>query len=348
MRKKLVLLAVFIVSLCGCGDFGAAGIENIMSETEERSAEESDIEESTEEDIVENDDWRIMEGMQYLPDFAEEEGYFCMGLIGSEERGKIQAPGIEMGESNELNLVVECIVKDMDRRKMAFLVLVDYKQAPLIVDGKKCDTYYIEAEDNVSISKTILLDMDIDRSVDHKITALLINDLQVHASESEHRIVENTAAFDAFLFWNGKKDKLIRQQTEYEIPIGEYEEEFPTLFLTQDDSGNRQGIPQNLIHAKPGETIPLYYHVGGFIESDEMVLFVSVGEKQTKINGKDYLLLHADSPTKVLYGRLELTAPMEEGKYEISAAAVNNPYGEIEMRMQDLYKAPRITLSVEK
>ncbi len=51
---------------------------------------------------------------------------------------------------------------------------------------------------------------------------------------------------------------------------------------------------------------------------------------------------------RVLYGRLELTAPMEEGKYEITAWAVNNPYGEIEKGMQDLHGAPRITLSAEK
>lgn len=348
MQKNLALLAVLIIFLGGCSNAEVTPIQN-ESGIKDTLASEPDSGEGTQESAVELNGWKVVDGMKYLPDFGEEEYYYCMGLTGREERGKnIVAPGIEIGENNELNLVVECVVDGEDKRKMALQVLVDYQQVPLIVDGKKCDTYYIEAEDNISIEKKIILDKDIDRSVDHKITALLINDLQFHAGDLERHIEINAAYFDAFLFCDKKKDSLVRPQKEYEIPISEYEEEFPQIFLTQDETGNKKAIPQNLIHAKPGETFRLYYHLGGFTNSEETVVFVDIGEKQTKINGKDYLLFHSDDPTKVLYGELELTAPMEEGKYEISAWAVNNPYGEIEMRMQGLYGGPRITLSVEK
>lgn len=344
MWKKLILLAGIMMLLCGCSDMKDMPIQN-ESELEETLTIQAD----TEETMEENTEWTIMEGMRYLPDFAEEQGYYCMGLTGREERGKgVLPPGIETGEDNELNLVVECLVRDMDRRKMAVQILVDYVQVPFIVDGERYDTYYIESEDDISILKKIYLDTDIDRSVDHKITVLLINDLQVHTSDSEHEIIMASAQFDAFLFCDEKKDRLMRLQTEYEVPIGVYEDEFPGLFLTQDDSGSRKKTPGNLIYAKPGETVSLYYHLGGFIQSDEAVVFVDVGERQTKINGKDYLLFHETDPNQILYGKLELTAPMEEGKYEICAWALNNPYGEIEYSMQDLYIAPRITLSVEK
>ncbi len=333
-----------MLTLYGCGSAGITEVHN-EPETDNTSIHDANIEESTQEDTTSDTGWTVMEGMRYLPDFAEEENIQCMVLEGRDERG---GPDIEIGEDNELNLVVECVVKDTDTRKMAFQILVDYEQVPLIVDGERYDTYYIETQDNISVAKTIKLDMNIDQSVDHKITALLINDLQVHACDSDLRIINSTAAVDRFLICDTKKNKLISHQTEYEIPVGEYEEEFPSILLTQDETGNKRVIPQNMIQAKPGETIRLYYHLGGFVKSDETIVFVNVGEKQTKINGKDYLLFHADSPTRVLYGRLELTAPMEVGKYEITAWAVNNPYGEIEKGMQELYGAPRITLSVEK
>lgn len=343
-RQILLIILFLLLSLYGCGSLGAAEVKN-EPETENTSIHGADTGESTQEDTLPDADWAVMEGMRYLPDTAGEENGQCMLLKG---RGQGGDEDIKIGEDNELDLVVECLVKDTDTRKMAVQILVDYEQVPLIVDGERYDTYYIESEDNVSVSKTIKLDLDLDRSVDHKITALLMNDLQVHACDSDQRILDNTLTIDRFLVCDTKKNQLADRQTVYEIPDSAYEDQFASIFLTQDESEQKRVVSQDMIPAKPGETIRLYYHLGGFTKSDETVVFVDIGEKQTKINGKDYLLFHEDSPTKILFGSLELTAPMEEGKYEIAAWAVNNPYGAIEGGMQVFYSAPRLTLSVEK
>ncbi len=101
-------------------------------------------------------------------------------LTGKEEHGVgIQRQGILLGADNVLEMTVECPLLGEDEKKMALQIFIDYQQVPFAVDGNIYDTYYMEAKEDFSTTKKLVLAGDFDRSVDHKITALLWNDLQV-------------------------------------------------------------------------------------------------------------------------------------------------------------------------
>lgn len=335
MKRTIILSIMLILVLSGCNQ------KNII-ETTENTVEmvESQIDniESKEDLDIENDSEEIMEGMQYL--FAWETDGACLVVNGLENIGD---PYILIDESNEIKVIVESTGK----RKMAVQVLIDYVQVPLVVDNQTCDSYYIETEDNISLTKQIKLDIDIDRSVDHKITIILLNDLQKNAGETEGYILEGGGiTIDRLLVCDKEKDKLKKQISEYEVVEKVYEDQFNGVLFTLDENGNRKLI-KDTIKVKPGEELKFYYHLGGFSESEETVMFLDIGEKQVKINDKDFLLFQGE-PTKILYGEAIVKAPLEEGKYEVTVWAVNNPYGKIEQVIQTVDGAPRFTLNVVK
>lgn len=352
MRRMIIVSMMLMIFLCGCNENDAMTSETdiIIEDTSpDIPSVENSSEDMRDEDAVFDDEFKVMEGMKYLYDFSEGTNGYCIVVTGDEKRGEgIMPKAIELGKDNELDIVIESVVENTDMRKMALQILVDYVQVPFVVDGKIYDTYYIEAEDNISLTKQIRLAADIDRNVDHKIVIMLLNDLQVHASDLEIPISATASASNQLLVCGGEKNKLIRPEQEYETVIGQYEEAFFGIFLTQNADGDKKVIPHRIIHAKPGQTVKVYYHLGGFIDSSEILVFLNVGEKQAKINGKDFLLLQTQSQTQILFGEAEFTAPMEEGQYEVSAWAVNNPYGEIPEIIQAVLGSPRFTLSVEK
>lgn len=312
MKKILIAAAILIVLLCGCSN---------AAEAPAKAAE---------------DRIRVPAGSAYY-----------MRLTGEEERGENIVPqGIVLGEDNELNFEAG-VTAGADKERMALQVLIDYKQVPLIVDGETYDTYYMEAQDNIPIAKKIKLAADIDRSVDHKITALLLYGLQVPAADADSYTMDNAVAMDELLICDEKKDNLIRSDAAYETDYREYEEISGGIFLTLEEDEDKRAIPGSVIHAKPGENVQVYYHLSGFTQSGETLVFLNIGEKQANINGKDFLLFWEDCADRVLYGKLEMTAPTEEGKYEVSAWAVSNPYsGSVEGSM--IGGSPRFTLCVEK
>lgn len=362
MEKRIIILAILMVSLSGCNKVNDTVVQTEPASEDMESAAvqteliSEDMESEPDNTVFEfgasitDEDFEVMEGMQSLFVLAEKENGYMMGLTGEEDRGEGIVPqGIIIGEDNELDLLVESVVMGVDMRKMAVQILVDYQQVPFMVDGKIYDTYYIEAQENISVSKKIKLVTDIDRNVDHKITALLINDLQTHASDADTYVMATAATGDQLLMCDEKKNNLLRPDVEYEQVKQEYADDFFGIFLTLEEN-ERKAIPGSVIYAKPGETVKVYCRLAEFSESDETLVFLNIGEKQAKVNGKDFLLFKQEEPYHELITALEMTAPMEEGKYEVSAWAVNNPYGEIggPTAIQTLQGSPRFTLCVEK
>lgn len=269
-------------------------------------------------------------------------------LTGEEKRGEgITPEGILLGKENQLNLMVQVPLMGEEHKKMSVQIFLDYHQIPFIVDGKTYDTYYIEAWNDISLTKQITLAADIDRSVDHKITALLLNDLQAGAGELLY-VVGNGIRMDALLICDEKKGRLLRPEAAYETEYKEYEEISGGIFLTLETGEDKRRIPDDVIHAKSGEKVKVYYHLAGSAQAKEALVFLNIGEKQAKVNGKDFLLFQDMAEDRVLYGELEMTAPMEVGRYDVSAWVVYNPYGEIEGCGQSVEGSPRFTLCVEK
>ena len=269
-------------------------------------------------------------------------------LTGKEERGEgITPQGILLENDNQLQLTVEAPLGGEEHKLMSVQIFLDYLQIPFIVDGKTYDTYYIEAWEDISVTKQITLVADIDRSVDHKITVLVLNDLQAGAGDLLY-LIRNGGGIDQLLICDDKKDDIIRPNAAYETAYKEYEEISGGIFLTLEKGENKRLIPEGVIHAKPGEKVKVYYHLAGSRQTNEALVFLNIGEKQAKVNGKDFLLFQETKKDKVYYGELEMIAPMEPGKYDVSAWVVYNPFGEMESFMQSIDGSPRFTLSVEK
>jgi len=271
-----------------------------------------------------------------------------LGLTGKEKQDEEGMPQyILLGRDNQLRLMVKAPLGEEEQKKVSVQIFLDYRQIPFIIDGKTYDTYYIEGREDIDLTKQITLAADIDRNVDHKITVLLLNDLQASAGELLYQI-GNGAQIDKLLVCDEKKDKLIHPEVEYETAYQEYEEIFGGIFLTLEKDGSKKLIPGGVIHAKPGEKVRVYYHLGGASQNGEALMFLNIGENQAKLNGKDFLLFQETAKDRVLYGELEMTAPMEAGSYDVFACAVYHPFGGDESPVQTVECSQRFTLSVEK
>ena len=119
-----------------------------------------------------------------------------------------------------------------------------------------------------------------------------------------------------------------------------------TDFDAKDD--NQVFFPPKEIKTGSGETVRLAYRAGNYDENTGDVLFiVLVDWQQQGFNDNPFIYI-SNNPGYMGYGEIEITAPIEQGKYDITGFIVRNPY---ELRNADIFELNdtcyRFTLVVE-
>jgi hypothetical protein len=94
-------------------------------------------------------------------------------------------------------------------------------------------------------------------------------------------------------------------------------------FDEKDD--NQVFYPPMEIGASSGETIKLAYRVGNYDNADDVLFIVLLDWQQQTLDGNSFIHL-VNKPNYMGYGEIEITAPLEKGKYEITGFVVVNPF----------------------
>ncbi len=219
-----------------------------------------------------------------------------------------------------------------DERTVSLQVLLDYKQIPIIIDDKEYETYTIHTNDNFSIEKSFFFAEDIDTSVNHKMTVIVTRDSEKNAgsvSEEYHRLYGNSLIIDTYLMIS-PENKLYRSNVYKELKELYEENTFSGISFTQEGGKKRKVMDLNTI-VPCGENLEIFFHAGGYEESEEVLIFMNNGMKQESIDGQDYILCKTGNK-KIGRGICKIQIPNQAGKYDRMGIIVNNPFIEVDQR----------------
>ncbi len=311
-----IVAVLILVLLCSCG------------KTEELTAEFSG---------------EKMEGMEHL--YAENEYgyYFDVYSEKSKDEPRNGIIKLENG-SDDLYFMIENAGME---RKMAVQIFVDYIQVPILVDGQEFFTYIVDADKHFSEEFCFHFCDKIDESVNHKITSVMTAyaDKNEVNSEDEVTIDSHSLAYDMILVFDEENelltDKLYDQEEAREL----YEDMYSGLIINTDLEEFKRKSPPRLLEVKPGEEIKLSYHVGGFDDCQEVLVLLSLGMEQIQINSQSFIKCKV-SDGKIFNGILEITAPEEEGLYDLTGWVIKDPFSESAPESLPLRDMPRFTIKV--
>lgn len=324
MKKHSIFLLLFIIlvtTLSGCSVQNAIQENEIEVESLSVQDEEPDFFDHFFE-LADNGTTLLVEGEYDMPNHVT--------IINS---------------NNELHIKIQHIGTSI----LGLTFLVDYEQVPFIIDGTTYDVYYMNTTEQYEVSLNVILDVNLDPNINHKLTTKIYRELQVLSSEEKQLYMNGEAiCSDIWISYDSNiTDYMSLAHPQYEIPIRYYTEK-PNcgMHITQDTDGNRTVIFDTIV-ASPGETLNFRYHTGGFEKDSEIIVFLDIGERQQLINGKPYLTCYCKKD-ELMEGNLTVNAPLQPGKYEVCAWAVPNPFDHVETTFcNNLYGTFRFTLEVK-
>lgn len=127
--------------------------------------------------------------------------------------------------------------------------------------------------------------------------------------------------------------------------------DFSGILLNQDIGKiNRFLIPKKAIYAKPGDRITFLLRAGGHPSVEDYVSWVTIDWEQQYLDSKDqkkFLSFHLPKGSS-MYKEVILTAPLQEGKYEVCAFLNANPWDNVDGKIDTGFDtAHRFSLVVE-
>ena len=319
MRKKTVIFLaaiLLLVLLGGCG--------------------------SEEEFVTEFADDK-MEGMEYL--YAGNEYGYYFDVYSEISKDKPRNGIMEMEKySDDLYFMIENAGME---RKMAVQVFIDYVQVPILVDGQKYFTYMVDADEHFSETFCFQLRDKISESVNHKATIAMTAyaDKNEMDAEDEVTVDSHSLAYDMILVFNEENELVTDTLYDYEEARELYKDMYSGLIINTDMEEFKRKSPPRSLEVKPGEKIKLSYHTGGFDDCQEVLIILSLGMEQIQINNQNFIKCKVGEGN-LFNGILEITAPEEEGRYDLTGWAVKDPFSESAGELVLLCDMPRFTIDV--
>jgi hypothetical protein len=84
-------------------------------------------------------------------------------------------------------------------------------------------------------------------------------------------------------------------------------------------------FPPLEIKARSGEAIKLAYRAGNYDNAEDVLFIIMLDWQQQIFDGKPFIHIK-NMPDYMGYGIIEITAPLEKGKYDITGFIVSNPF----------------------
>lgn len=333
MRKltKKLLLSSFIIIFFSSGCQHQQGIENVLQSN-------AGINE-----ILESED--KMAGMKYL--YSDNKNGYYFDIYSDKSKTKDRNGIIEViKSSDELYLMIENAGKE---REIAIQIFVDYIQVPIIVEGKKYFTYIVKADKNYSYEIPFQLDKELDSTINHKLLAAMTVSSDIHASSLADDRTTNvySIAYDEILMISDKNDMFSGDLCDYEKPLKIYNDSWQGFLINDDLTSLKRKLPKKEKICKPGETIELQYHIGGYADCEEVVMVLCLDMMQIKINEREFLKIRTENEG-IANGIIKITVPETEGVYDLTGWVVKNPFTVNKIQFSPLDAIPRFTIIVQK
>lgn len=282
-----------------------------------------------------------IDGMKHLYSFNTYGYYF--DIYSNVSKEKERNGTIEVKENDDLYFMIE---NAGQKRKFAIQIFIDYVQVPIKINGKEYYTFYVEADENFSKEYKFNFIEKIDYSIDHKMMAIMTASSDLHAKDIEGKYPTNeySIAYDIVLSSN-KENKLSIDETQYDKVYNEYKDSWYGLIINDDIKNLTRKIPSKEIKVKAGEKFDLQYQVGGYTDCEESIIVVSLGMEQILINNQ-YFVKCQTKNKNIVSGIITITAPKEEGLYELTGWVIKNPFLEGNNDYTPLDATYRVTINV--
>jgi hypothetical protein len=254
-----------------------------------------------------------------------ENGYVIWGVTLINDSDKTYDDVIYLDSvTDNLHITITTRVPEEFNGELKFLW--DYQEIEYAVNGKTYSAFpfHAKAEDGFEIP--VNLPGNIDFSQSHILTVVALPNSDKHRADGFTFKIRPLSKDYEIVPQNG--DSKLEKLSAAIIPETELSLPFSGLMLNQDfDSidANSVKFPNTNIEVSAGERIKLAYRVGNYETAADILFYVFVGNSQYEINGGSFIHL-TNTPGKVAYGIVEITAPTQPGQYEVTGFVTSAPY----------------------
>lgn len=236
------------------------------------------------------------------------------------------------------------IANSSQERQFAVQVFLDYQQVPFVIDEKEYSTFFVDFDSEETGIYEFAISKDINKDYKHSLLVILTAGSDIITKDIDFDMTD--------MYSIALNHVLLYKEDALPIPIDKVYEntmisstQSSGLLLNSDIEGYSRRIPDKELHVNKNQPFELQYQVGGYTNCDEIIIILTIGFEQSKMNEKSYLLFNTAG--ELVQGTLLLTAPKEAGNYEVMAWAVKNPFDIEKNEFLPLDSSIRFTLVVE-
>lgn len=284
-------------------------------------------------------------------DFASEYRSYPDGFVLNVVNGTdLTKDGVIFLENASDDLFVQFANLTKDNSEFVLKLFLDYEEVNFLIGEVSYSSFEFKVAAEESKEIQVNLDTTVDLGISHMLTVGVFTAPNKHASEIE--LMSNS--YGMVLTYeivspSGSRTNIRDMHCEKTAKF--LKSQFQGIMLNEDflnEDNDTVQFPPIEVAALPGKNISLAYRLGNYNYQGNVMLIVLVDWKQVSVNGSDYLIVE-NKPGYIGFGEIEITAPLDSGKYEVIAFAVNQPFSPRNVTNFFAHDtAYRFTLSVDK
>lgn len=204
---------------------------------------------------------------------------------------------------------------------------LNYESVPLHILDPKYDQEKISVKDGANIVIPFKIDAEIRPSANYKFLISMFIGVDLHESDTHFGTTMYGTSYDYFI--QNQPENIVDLDLISEKPLHyiPFSPDRMAFMINTDFSADTDiiKVPPAELTLKRGEEFSLAYRIGNaYPKAKSCLLLVTMDYQQASINNADYLCIDTRD-NYISYGEIKLTAPDQEGKYEICALLVPDP-----------------------
>ena len=209
-------------------------------------------------------------------------------------------------------------------------VFYDYEEVSYAINGNDTllNSYVFTAASKSSLIIPLTLDADLNFDDSHFLTIAVLTAPNKNAVDLD-MMSNSYGMVGTYELTNKSGARRVNEKQTAQEPKEYLQIPFQGLMLNTDFKEKDDAqvfFPPKEIKVKGGEAIKLAYRVGNYENTDDVLFIVLVDWQQQRIDGKKPFIHLKNRPDYIGYGVIEMTAPLEKGKYDITGFVISGPF----------------------